>query len=419
ADTRAPLYTPLAPLAAIPLFLVVAGKSGRDAQADQQRTAHVALEAQVAAALPPPAARGAGRQRIAGVAREPQHGEHQAQENDLHGHMAAADVDELRQERQEEQRGLGVEQVDDETVAEQPGIAALAGRQVRRADGSGAGADLLQSQPDQVGRAGVLDDAEGQRRRGQQGRQPQRRGHHVHQGGRVDAQVGHQPGLAALFHRLRDDEQHRRTGNDEQHQGGADEQRQACGTGNHEFHGQGSGGGLRVEGRNRYFTAARPRHGNCWLPPDSFHRETHMSNESPRHGVPPQSADHSHTERQSESPLSEGAPIPHTRWDSSGHSGEAAGEPMQAGTGHGVAGDRWRGRAAAHDRGGRSGPPPDDAAHGGYHAHDDPDSGGAHAFHPQPASNSGGYEGTGFNRGYGIEARGYRRSEHHADIGPQ
>src|SRR5690606_3459600 len=98
ADTRAPLYTPLAPLAAIPLFLVVAGKSGRDAQADQQRTAHVALEAQVAAALPQPAARGAGRQRIAGVAREPQHGEHQAQENDLHGHMAAADVDELRQE---------------------------------------------------------------------------------------------------------------------------------------------------------------------------------------------------------------------------------------------------------------------------------------------------------------------------------
>jgi len=144
-----------------------------------------------------------------------------------------------------------------------------------------------------------------------------------------------------------------------------------------------------------------------------------MSNESPRHGVPPRSADHSHTERQYESPLSEGAQIPHSSWDSSGHSGEAAGEPMQAGTGHGVAGDRWRGRAAAHDRGGRSGPPPGDAAHGGYHAHDDPDSGGAHAFHPQPASNSGGYEGTGFNRGYGIEARGYRRSEHHADIGTQ
>lgn len=143
-----------------------------------------------------------------------------------------------------------------------------------------------------------------------------------------------------------------------------------------------------------------------------------MRNDPPRHGLRPPSADRRDTDRQYESPLSEGAQVPHSSWDSSGHEGEAGNEPAGAG-GHGIAGDRWRGRAAYGRGGSHDGPQPGGAGQGGYHGHDEPDSGGAHAFHPQPADNSGGYEGTGFNRGYGIEARGYQRSEHHEDIGTQ
>jgi len=73
--------------------------------------------------------------------------------------MTAAQVCELGQERQKEDRRLGIEQIDDETVAEQP--PAMAGRgRCRFMNGFGLCKELPQAQPDQIGRACIFDDAE-------------------------------------------------------------------------------------------------------------------------------------------------------------------------------------------------------------------------------------------------------------------
>ena len=96
----------------LPRLPLVAREGGRKAQADEQYPADIAL------AVPRPDSRGcsfsqlprAGGERVAAVGDEAEGREQQAQDGDLGDrHMAAAcHLDELRQERQEEQRGLGV-----------------------------------------------------------------------------------------------------------------------------------------------------------------------------------------------------------------------------------------------------------------------------------------------------------------------
>src|SRR5262249_47255755 len=105
------------------LFPLVAGEHRRHAEADEQRAADIALELEVAPAAAQPLTGGAGDEGVAAVGDEAQQGEEQAEEGDLACEMPARRLDELRQESEEEQRGLGVEQVDDEAVAEQARVA--------------------------------------------------------------------------------------------------------------------------------------------------------------------------------------------------------------------------------------------------------------------------------------------------------
>src|SRR5262245_61822932 len=102
---------------------MIARERRRYAEPDEDHAADVALEAEIGAALLQPVAGSARGERVAAVADEAERRKQQAEENDLRGHVAAVDLHELRQEGQEEQRGLRVEQVDDEAVAKELPIA--------------------------------------------------------------------------------------------------------------------------------------------------------------------------------------------------------------------------------------------------------------------------------------------------------
>src|SRR5205085_5673868 len=117
------------------------------------RAADVALELDVAPALPQPLARGAGDERVAAVGDEAQERKEQAEKGDLGREVTALGFDELRQEGEEEQRRLGVQQVDNEAVAKQAGVAV-----VRKLAAIlliiGSAKDLPEAEPDEIGGAG-------------------------------------------------------------------------------------------------------------------------------------------------------------------------------------------------------------------------------------------------------------------------
>ena len=139
-------------------------------------------------------------------------------------------VQELREERDEEDRRLGVGDAHEEGVTERaPGV-----RDGRAVEGEvPLAAELPDRQPDEVCRAGVLHDREGQDRGADHRGQAERRRDHHHRCRRLDA--GHrgdgQP-AAALADAPRDEEQHRRTG--QQDEGGRREgERREGGRGRH------------------------------------------------------------------------------------------------------------------------------------------------------------------------------------------
>ncbi len=105
------------------LFPLVAREHRGQAQPDEQRAADTALDLEIALVAAQPLAGGAGQEGVAAVGDEAERGKQQAEEDDLRREMAALGLDELRQEGEEEESRLGVQQVDDEAVAEQPGMA--------------------------------------------------------------------------------------------------------------------------------------------------------------------------------------------------------------------------------------------------------------------------------------------------------
>ncbi|HYG45054.1 MAG TPA: hypothetical protein VEA17_19210 [Bordetella sp.] len=113
--------------------------------------------------------------------------------------------------------------------------------------------------------------------------------------------------------------------------------------------------------------------------------------------------------RRHTSPLAEGAQVPHSDWsDSEQDNGAGTAPAGGAGAGHEIAGDRRRvpdpghGRqAAAHAK--DTGPAGMESA--GHHGSGT----GGEAQPYEQGADSGNYEGTGFNRGYGIAADDPRR----------
>ena len=134
-----------------------------------------------------------------------------------------------------------------------------------------------------------------------------------------------------------------------------------------------------------------------------------------RHHPPPgwpEEGDHRYA-----SPLSEGAQVPHSNWGHMDHGDDTrdvpVGTPLAR---HQIAGDRWRGRDDAYGQGRRdlgddyhsgdeSGQPRGSDPGRGHHSGT-----GGEARSYDWGANSGHYEGTGFNRGYGIEVDHERRN---------
>ena len=126
-----------------------------------------------------------GEQRVHRVRGEGDRREQHAQERDLRRDRAAARVDELRQEGEEEQRRLRVEHVDDHSLCVEPAV------RRRRDLHLGvllAAQDAPDADHDQVRGTDELDDGERGRRRGDQRREPDRRGGDVDEPSARDAE---------------------------------------------------------------------------------------------------------------------------------------------------------------------------------------------------------------------------------------
>src|SRR2546423_186423 len=93
-----------------------AGHSGRNTEADEDGTADPALDAWEHAAPAQPLARSSGAERPERIGDEPEYEEREPECDDLE-RDAAVRVDELRQEGEEEERRLGIQHVDDDSVA--------------------------------------------------------------------------------------------------------------------------------------------------------------------------------------------------------------------------------------------------------------------------------------------------------------
>ncbi len=102
------------------LFAPAAGKGGGHTESDEHATGDITFPAQVVTIALHPSPSRAGDQRIKAITRQTHQCEQQTEEGDLERHRTARGIDELRQEGQEEQRRLRIQQIDDETVAIEP-----------------------------------------------------------------------------------------------------------------------------------------------------------------------------------------------------------------------------------------------------------------------------------------------------------
>jgi hypothetical protein len=96
------------------LFAPVASKRGGHAESDEHATGDVTFPAQVVTIALDPSPSRAGDQRIKTITRQTHQCEQQSEEGDLERHRTARGIDKLRQEGQEEQRRLRIQQIDDE-----------------------------------------------------------------------------------------------------------------------------------------------------------------------------------------------------------------------------------------------------------------------------------------------------------------
>ena len=130
-------------------------------------------------------------------------------------------IDELRQEGQEEERRLRVQDVDDDSVPVQPPM--IDDRD--NLDDALPRCEAPQPHHDQVGRAHVLHDRERRRRRDDQARDAGSCGSDVDERAGVQAEHRREAGALPAADALRDDVEHCGPGNHEQREGREHEER--------------------------------------------------------------------------------------------------------------------------------------------------------------------------------------------------
>ena len=166
----------------------------------------------------------AGAERVEAVEDRADHDEDRAQHEHLRPDRAGLAVQELREEGDEEDRRLRVGDAHEEGVTER---AARVGDRCPVEGEVPLAAELLDREPDEVCRAGVLHDGEGDDRRADHGREPERRRDDHDGRRRLDpCHRGDRQPAAALADPARDEEQHRRTGQQDERGRGEGERRE-------------------------------------------------------------------------------------------------------------------------------------------------------------------------------------------------
>ncbi len=133
-------------------------------------------------------------------------------ENDLERHGTALGIDELRQERQEEERDLGIEHVRQHSLAEHRAHGGWRHRHL--ISRSRPTSQRTDPKPDEIGGADPLHDLEGDRHGAQQTGEAKRNRQRVHEAARGDAERGDDAGRTPLADAARDDVEHVGTGRD-------------------------------------------------------------------------------------------------------------------------------------------------------------------------------------------------------------
>ena len=146
--------------------------------------------------------------------------------------MGGVGVDELRQERKEEERGLRIQDVDDDALCECAAKVPLASQ---RGPARACREERPEPEPDEVGGTGDLDGGERDRRGDDERGEPERRRADVDERPDVDPEHGREPRTPALLDRPRDDVEHRRPGHEQKRERGDREDREPARVGNHGF----------------------------------------------------------------------------------------------------------------------------------------------------------------------------------------
>ena len=139
---------------------------------------------------------GPRKQRPKTVARDAHRGKKRTQYKNLQRHVSARCVRKLREKCKEKQRGLRIQNVNDDALPEDS--AQLGAWSVLRKLKRFLAPQLLYTQVDQVCRAQILYRAEGDRRGHQQRRQANRRRSRMNQRADTDSQCGDEPRAASL-----------------------------------------------------------------------------------------------------------------------------------------------------------------------------------------------------------------------------
>ena len=154
------------------------------------------------------------------------------------GHVSADGVNELRQEGEEKERGLGIEDVYDDSLGEDAAESGSWG--VGRSVEGFITAEFLDAEIDEIGGAEIFDHAEGGGRRNEQSGEADGGGRGVDQGAYADAQSGDESAIAAVADAAAEDVEDGRAGYGEQECRGTDEN-QECRVARE--HDRGLGGG--------------------------------------------------------------------------------------------------------------------------------------------------------------------------------
>jgi ferritin len=208
---------------------VCARKSRCHTEPEQDAARGPPLRTQGASPPAKPPGRGPRGEGVDPVADDRQENKDEPEGGDLERNSTLGDVDELREEGKEEQRGLRVQHVDNDALRKEPPQTSFLGRPSAIALVSAEQAH--EPEENEIGGSSVFDEAERHGRSNEERGETGSRRRDMHQGSPLDPQHRNESGHPAPAHALRHDVEDGRARNDEQHQRRDGEDREAGGVG--------------------------------------------------------------------------------------------------------------------------------------------------------------------------------------------